>query len=341
MALKLYNDTDVQNIANAIRAKNGSSDTYKVSQMASAITAIPSGSSGGEYDINATIEGDFQQLDIVDYNYTPTTITPTASATATSGKTYTHLSLNSLTYAQISRYAKAISNASDITRSTNTVYIDDGDNYYTFSIGDTISYKLSTTELMIDQIIGFNHDDLTTSTAYGEATTTGKAGITFQMENCLSVKRSMNSTNTNAGGWGSSKIRTTELPVVKREMPADLQLVIKMVDKKSANGGGTNYTETITTSDDLFLLSEIELTNSGGSAQDGTNEGYVYRFWDLYNRADDRIKYSNGSWTETIYWYTRSCFLSNTTQFREVGTAGALTSAPATDTDGVSFAYCI
>lgn len=40
MALKLYNDTDIQDIADAIRALNGSSDTYKVSEMAAAIRAI-------------------------------------------------------------------------------------------------------------------------------------------------------------------------------------------------------------------------------------------------------------------------------------------------------------
>lgn len=43
MALKLYSDTDIQNIANAIRTKNGSSGTYKVSEMAQAIEDIPSG----------------------------------------------------------------------------------------------------------------------------------------------------------------------------------------------------------------------------------------------------------------------------------------------------------
>lgn len=43
MALKLYSDSDIQSIADAIRGKNGSSDTYKVSQMASAISAIPTG----------------------------------------------------------------------------------------------------------------------------------------------------------------------------------------------------------------------------------------------------------------------------------------------------------
>lgn len=45
MALKLYSDTDIQNIADAIRSKNGLSDTYKVSEMASAISAISGGSS--------------------------------------------------------------------------------------------------------------------------------------------------------------------------------------------------------------------------------------------------------------------------------------------------------
>lgn len=44
MANKLYNDTSVKAIADAIRAKNGTTDTYTVGEMASAITNIPSGS---------------------------------------------------------------------------------------------------------------------------------------------------------------------------------------------------------------------------------------------------------------------------------------------------------
>lgn len=43
MAMKLYPDTAIQDIADAIRAKNGSSDTYTVGQMAAAISNIPSG----------------------------------------------------------------------------------------------------------------------------------------------------------------------------------------------------------------------------------------------------------------------------------------------------------
>lgn len=45
MANKLYEESDIQAIATAIRGKNGSSDTYKVSQMATAIANIPTGGS--------------------------------------------------------------------------------------------------------------------------------------------------------------------------------------------------------------------------------------------------------------------------------------------------------
>lgn len=51
MALKLYNESDIQDIADAIRGKNGSSDTYKVSEMADAIDDIPTGG-GGDVDID-------------------------------------------------------------------------------------------------------------------------------------------------------------------------------------------------------------------------------------------------------------------------------------------------
>ena len=43
---KLYEENDIQAIANAIRSKNGSSDTYTVAQMGTAISNIPSGGGG-------------------------------------------------------------------------------------------------------------------------------------------------------------------------------------------------------------------------------------------------------------------------------------------------------
>ena len=55
MAMKLYPDTAVQAIANAIRAKNGSNDTYSIGEMAQAINDLPSGTSAiGPYTQVAT-----------------------------------------------------------------------------------------------------------------------------------------------------------------------------------------------------------------------------------------------------------------------------------------------
>lgn len=44
MSKKLYEESSIQDIANAIRSKNGTTDTYKVSEMASAINDINAGS---------------------------------------------------------------------------------------------------------------------------------------------------------------------------------------------------------------------------------------------------------------------------------------------------------
>ena len=41
---KLYEETDIQNIANAIREKTKSTDTFKVSEMANAVANIQTGS---------------------------------------------------------------------------------------------------------------------------------------------------------------------------------------------------------------------------------------------------------------------------------------------------------
>ena len=40
MAKKLYEESSVQAIANAIREKNGEATTYKIGEMAAAISAI-------------------------------------------------------------------------------------------------------------------------------------------------------------------------------------------------------------------------------------------------------------------------------------------------------------
>lgn len=67
MANKLYEETDIQNIANAIREKAGTADTFKVSEMANAISNIESGNNATGLSDVVTIEGAFehQLIDVV------------------------------------------------------------------------------------------------------------------------------------------------------------------------------------------------------------------------------------------------------------------------------------
>lgn len=58
MSKKLYEETDIQNIADSIREKNGLTTTYKVSEMAQAIKDIPLGSGSDDNNaLNDFIEG--------------------------------------------------------------------------------------------------------------------------------------------------------------------------------------------------------------------------------------------------------------------------------------------
>lgn len=263
----------------------------------------------------------------------------TAYATPQTGVTYTAISsLTNYTDEQINEISKAISNCADITSTTQTIYLSDETS---ISVSATRSYTLSTQEAMTDRIIGFNHDTLSSSTAYGEATATGKAGMTWQMVDCLATRYPMNDTNTNAGGWNGSKMRTSTLPTIKALLPRDLQAVIKLVDKKAANGGSSNYSAIVTYSGDLFLLSEIEIVGSVTFAQDGANEGTQYEYWAVHNQGSDRIKYYDNAGTPTVTgWWERSSRNTNTTSFCSVRSSGATGSDSASASRGVSFAYC-
>ena len=206
---------------------------------------------------------------------------------------------------------------------------------YGWSVGDTKDITLSNNEEIQVRIIGFNHDTLSSDHS-------SKAGITLQMVNCLATRYGMNSSDTNAGGWNASVMRTSTLPTIKALLPSDLQSVIKLVDKKAANGGSSNYSATVTSSDDLFLLAEIEIFGSVSYAQDGSNEGTQYAYWASHNQASDRIKYYDNAGSQTATdWWERSSRSGNTGRFCYVNYYGGASSNYASYTRGVSFALCI
>lgn len=86
---KVYNDENIKNIANAIRTKSESSDSYKVEDMAEAILNIPSGKGNIQDWLTVEENGDYLAEDygvdgfknvsvgVMDFTYEYGTFTPT------------------------------------------------------------------------------------------------------------------------------------------------------------------------------------------------------------------------------------------------------------------------
>jgi hypothetical protein len=172
------------------------------------------------------------------------------------------------------------------------------------------------------QIIGFNHDNKQAG---------GKAGITWQLKDCLNTTAQMNTSNTNAGGWTSSAMRASTLASVLGQLPEELQSVLKNVNKLTSAG---NRSSTINaTVDKLFLLSEIEIFGTTTYSFAGEGSQYAY-----YQAGNTKIKKVNGS---ADYWWERSPYSSSTADFCQVNSGGAADVYSASSSDGVAFGFCV
>lgn len=190
-----------------------------------------------------------------------------------------------------------------------------------WSVGDKKTINIDGTDYQF-QIIGFNHDTKTAG---------GTAGITFQMVDCMNTKAEMNSSGTNSGGWTSCAMRTSTLNSIFSNLPADLKNVIKAVNKLTSAG---NQSATIsTTSDKLFLLSEVEIFGSAISSKSGEGNQYAY-----YKAGNSKVKKANGS---VSYWWERSPSQNDSTRFCYVNDRGYTNDATADNSFGVSFGFCV
>ena len=248
-------------------------------------------------------DGKFYMRDGKLLGYTPPP--PIASLTPKSGITYTS-GLSGIGPATLTLFSQAISNNAAITNTTNTVYVDYEQTHVKIDVGNQVTIDLNGTNYAFD-VIGFNHDTLTDVNAYGSATVTGKAGITFQMHDLFATVYQMNSSNTNSGGWKSSAMRTSTMATMKGYLPAAWQTAIKPVNKVSGTGGGSSSgTETV--SDSCFLLSEIEVFGSTTYSVSGEGTQYAY-----YKVGNSKVKNMTNNYA--YHWWERSPYSGNGDSF--------------------------
>ena len=167
--------------------------------------------------------------------------------------------------------------------------------------GTKFSMKLTDGKTLQYRIIGINHDDL--------ADGTGKAGLTF-LTTSTTISSRMNATETNAGGWEKSELRTKmNSGEIWNLMPSDFQSKVKAVRKLTNNVGGTDKNAAVTaTSDKLFLLSYSEIVPTSywassypWTSSEGTQyEAFKGKVTNNYS-GNDCLKIGNRWWERSAY----------------------------------------
>lgn len=190
-----------------------------------------------------------------------------------------------------------------------------------WSVGDKKTVNIGGVNYQV-QIIGFNHDTKTAG---------GKAGITFQLVDCLNSTGKMETSNTNANGWEGCQMRKTTLPDIFTQLPEDLQACIVPVNKTTSIGNNQGTYET--TSDKLFLLSEQEIF--GTKTYSFGSEGTQYAW---YAAGNTKVKKVNGS---ASGWWERSPCSGNSAYFCAVASSGDAYYDGASGSRGVSFGFCV
>lgn len=208
-----------------------------------------------------------------------------------------------------------------------------------FAVGDTKSILFNGVTYY-QQIIGFNHDDVTDLAAYGR----DKAGVTFQfgipgMGNAgvFATAYPMDGSNLKSGGWKSSALRRTTMPLMESYLPTDLRDIIVAVNKPGNDGssdGGVAHVQI--TSDFLWPLSEIEIL--GARKYSGQGEGAQYEF---YADGGSLIRYRASTAATAYGWWTRSPTVDSTVAFVRIASTGNVAGLSPAESSGVSFGFCV
>ena len=208
-------------------------------------------------------------------------------------------------WADLATIAQLISSNTNITSDTAEVTVTLNGATKTLGVGDTASVNGKTV-----RILGFNHDPLTDTNAYGTKTVTGKAGISFEYVDFVISNSQMNSSNSNAGGWAAMPLRTTLNETVYNSL--SIKNYIKLVNKEYIKNA---FTKKLISSDKLWLLSCGEIWDNGynGGNTRGfavATEGSQYKYYKAnlgstaYNSSTNITKKPNTSSRDN--WWIRS-----------------------------------
>ena len=128
--------------------------------------------------------------------------------------------------------------------------------------------------------------------------------LQFDFYDALAAGNRMNSSNTNAGGYGESEMKTVTLPALEAALPSWLRSLLLTFSVKASEGSQSDTIETVT-GNKLALRSEVEIF--GATTYSKPGEGVQV---DLYKNTGYRSKTTPNS-----FWWERSPNGSHSTHF--------------------------
>lgn len=201
----------------------------------------------------------------------------------------------------------------------------------------TVSYGGTSTNLGIGdwafvngkkvRILGFNHDDLVTTTQdeegnetiwaqYGAGTTNTKAGISFEYVDMLQSAQ-MNNTDTSDGGWAATRLRNTLNTTILNSVENKEE--IKQVLKKYIPAA--KVAKTSNSSDYVWLLSLYEIIGKLERNNAICADGIQYKAYKVntsWSRSTNTLTRSQ-SYQYTNHWVTlgrnSGTYMNNATDY--------------------------
>lgn len=326
-------ETNLKAIADAIRAKNGTTDPIQASTFPDLIAAISTGMRPRL--IVQTVAGATVTATKGEYSYSGTANDNglchfELPASDSQGEWAVTSSLNGTTVSstiKIGTQTLIMGNAFDSTFSNNDwpmiiAACQSGNVPSTWAVGDSKTMTIDGTDYQID-IIGKDHDE------YADGS--GKAPLTLQMHECENTFYKMGTSGLNDVGWKESYIRSTVMPALLEKLPDEVKTAVREVSKQTGAGNAVSAIET--TVDKLFLPSLIEITGAVGESTPG--EGTQYPYYETPTNRKKKTKYG----TETKWW-TRSPTLTSAGYYMCMNAGGSAETRSPTSSTCVSAAWC-
>ena len=340
MAEYLTNTAELTAVANAIREKGGTSEQLACPDgFVAAIQAIQTGvplqitvttnagatvtATKGSKTVSGTADASGSCTLTVDEAGTWTVTAATASTTKTSDVVVGISNVDLLPVDSVlnNNSWETIKKVSDAGQGAN--YWSIGDRK-AVTLNGTVGHLTLSNHTTYAFIIGFNHNASVeganrihfqlAKTALSGGTDIALCDNSYYSGVWATGYFSMNTSQTNSGGWASSQMRTkicgTSLSsysgTIIAVIPEALRAVLKSVTKYTDNtGGGSTAASAVTaTTDYFFLLSEYEVFGSISYAN--SNESSKQAQYAYYSAGNSKIKYKHDGTSTATDWWLRS-----------------------------------